>query len=112
MKDAFKYAISLLTLIFAFFAVSWVAVYSYWFSAHWFHSVRAVRVCDFIGTIILAPVRTVFLCCGDLFDQSAPLSDPISYAAVNAVILGTVAYFCSRHWLFGKRGDGRIRHPN
>jgi len=109
MKDAVKYATSLLTCIFVSFVLSWGAIYSYWFSARIFHTVRAVRVCDAIGSVILAPVRVAFWCCGDLFDQSAPLSDPISYVAVNAVLLGTIVYFCSRQWLFGKSTEGKIQ---
>jgi len=112
MKDAAKYATSLLTSILASFILSWSAVYSYWFSAHLFHSVRAVRVCDTIGWAILTPVRLAFWCCGDLFDQSAPLSDPMSYAAVNAVLLGTAIYFCSRQWLFGKNDGEKVQSTN
>ena len=109
MKDAAKYAASLLTFIVAAFVLSWAAVYSYWFAAHLFHTVRAVRICESIGAVILAPVRGAFWLCGDLFDQSAPLTDPMSYAAVNAVIIGTGAYFCGRRLLFGKSGGEKIR---
>ena len=109
MKDAAKYATSLLTFILAGFLLSWASVYSYWFSAHLFHSVRMVRVCDSISTVILTPVRVAFWCFGDLFDQSAPLSDPMSYAALNGVLLGTIVYFSCRQWLFGKGlGEKRV----
>jgi hypothetical protein len=102
MKDAVKYAASLLTFILLSFLLSWAAMYSYWFSARLFHSVRAVRVCDSIGTVILTPARLAFWCCSDLFDQSAPLSDPMSYASLNAVLLGSILYFGARHWMFGR----------
>jgi len=109
MKEAAKYAGSLIASILFSFALSWSAVYGYWFSAHWFHSVRAVRLCEWLGTIILAPVRVAFWLSGDLFDQSAPLSDPMSYAATNAVILGTVIYFLARPFLFSHHSDGHGR---
>ena len=112
MKDAIKYAISLLALILAFFALSWGAVYSYWFSARIFHTVQAVRLCESIAAVVLAPVRAAFWCFGDLFDQSAPLSDPMSYAAVNAIILGTAAYFCSRRFLMGRDAEGKAGDGN
>jgi hypothetical protein len=102
MKDAAKYATTLLIFIIVSFLLSWAAMYSYWFSAHLFHSVRAVRVCESISMGILAPVRVAFWCFGDLFDQSTPLSNPMWYVELNAVLLGSIVYFACRPWLFGR----------
>ncbi len=105
MKDAVKYATSLLAFIFAAFVLSWAAVYSFWYAPRLFHSVEAVRACDAIGAVILTPVRTAFWCFGDIFDQSPVLSDPVSYAGLNGVLLGSVVYFCCRQLMFGRRSS-------
>ncbi len=100
MRDAIRYAASLLAFITVSFALSWLSVYAFWFSAYAFHSVPAVRLCDSIGSIVLLPIRIVFWMCSDLLDQTAPLTDPTSYAALNAVLLGSLLYSCCRQFLF------------
>jgi hypothetical protein len=101
LKESIKYAACLLAFILVSYGLSWFAVYGYWISAFTFHSVSAVRICEAVGAVILLPVRVVFWTFSDLFDQSAPLSDPTSYAAVNAVLLGAFLYVCCRAFLFG-----------
>jgi hypothetical protein len=103
VKDAFWYAASLLAFIFTAFVLSWFSVFAFWFAAYAFHSVPAVRLCEAIGSVILLPVRVVFQAFSGFFDQTAPLTDPTSYAALNGVLLGALAYGCCRRFLFGKR---------
>jgi hypothetical protein len=102
VKETIKYAAVLLTFILVAYGLSWLSVYAFWLAAYAFHSVPAVRFCEALGSILLLPVRTLFWACGDLFDQSAPLSDPTSYAAMNAVLLGSFSYACCRKLLFGR----------
>ena len=87
------------------FVLSWTAVYSFSFAANLFHSVAAVRAADGIANIILLPVRTLFHLAGDVFDQSAPLSDPMTYACVNAVLLAGIGYVICRRWIFPDHTD-------
>lgn len=102
MREGLRYAAWLLTFIGVAFILSWFSVYAYWYAAFIFHSVPSVRFCEGVGSIILIPVRIVFWMFGDFFDQTAPLTDPTSYARLNAVLLGTFAYSCCRRFLFAK----------
>jgi hypothetical protein len=92
----------LLAFIGVAFVLSWLSVYAFWYAAFVFKSVAMLRICEVIGSIILIPVRVVFWAFGDFFDQTAPLTDPTSYAALNAVLLGTAIYSCCRRLLVGK----------
>jgi len=105
VRDAFRYAASLLAFIGVCFVLSWLSVYAFWFAAYGFHSVPAVRSCESVASIVLLPVRIVFWLFGDFFDQTAPLTDPMSYAALNAVLLGSLLYSCCRRFLFGKNSS-------
>lgn len=100
MKDVVKYVASILAFIGVGFGLSWSAVYSFWFSALIFRSVPAVRACDAVAFVILTPVRVLFWLMSDVFNQSAPLLNPLYYATVNAVLLGLIGYACCRRWLF------------
>jgi hypothetical protein len=102
VRDAIVYAALLLVFIVVAFGLSWLSIYAFWFAAYGFHSVLAVRACEFIGSVVLLPVRVVFWSFGDFFDQSAPLTDPISYAGVNGVLLGAISYSCCRRFLVRK----------
>jgi hypothetical protein len=102
VKEGFRYAASLLAFIGVAFVLSWLSVYAYWYAAFLFKSVVILRICEVAGSIILIPVRVVFWAFGDFFDQTAPLTDPTSYAALNAVLLGTIIYSCCRRLLVGK----------
>jgi len=93
---------ALLAFLVVSFALSWLSVYAFWFAAYGFHSVPAVRACETVGSFVLIPVRVVFWLVGDFFDQTAPLTDPTSYAALNGVLLGSLLYWCSQRFLFGK----------
>jgi len=107
VKESAKYVATIILFVAISFVLSWFAVYSYWYSARIFHSVAAVRVCDTLGSFILLPARAVFWLLGDIFDQSAPLSDPITYVAVNAGLLGSLAYSVCRRWLFASAPERR-----
>ena len=107
MKSTAKYVLTMLGFILVSYVISWLAVYSYWIGARWFHSVTAIRTGDAIGSVVLAPVRLLFWFAGDFVDQSAPLLDPSTYARINAALLGIVAYSCCRGWLFGARRGGK-----
>jgi hypothetical protein len=102
VKEGIRYAASLLAFIGVALILSWFSVYAFWYAAFAFHSVPAVRFCEAIGSVILIPVRVVFWMFGDFFDQTAPLTDPSSYAALNAVLLGTIVYSCCRRFIFEK----------
>jgi hypothetical protein len=81
------------------FGLSWSAVYSFWYAAQIFGSVQAVRVCESLAVVILLPVRLLFRLMGGLFDQTAPLTSPLYYAAVNGVLLGIIGHGVCRQWL-------------
>lgn len=100
MKTAAKYVLTLLAFVLISYGLSWAAVYSFWFTAFWFHSVTAVRIGEALGSVILIPVRVVYYLMGDMVDQSTPLYDPRAYASINSGLLGIVAYFSCRSWLF------------
>lgn len=99
MREGIRYAASLLAFIGVAFILSWFSVFAFWYAAFAFHSVPAIRFCEAVGSIILIPVRIIFWAFGDFFDQTAPLTDPKSYAALNAVLLGTLIYSCCRRFL-------------
>lgn len=103
MKAAAKYLAALLAFILAGLGLSWSAVYGFWFAAHFFRSVNAVRICDALAEIILIPARLLFWLMSDIFDQSTPLSDPLFYAIVNGVLLGIIGYGSCRQWLFATK---------
>jgi hypothetical protein len=102
VKEGLRYSVALLAFIGVAFVLSWFSVFAFWYAAFAFHSVPAVRFCEAIGSTILIPVRVVFWMAGDFFDQTAPLTDPKSYAALNAVLLGSLIYSCCRRFLFAK----------
>ncbi len=101
-----KYLAAILAFVAVAMALSWWAVFSFWYAALLFRSVPAVRISDAISSVILLPVRLLFWLAGDTLDQSVPLSNPVLYAAVNAALLGILGYACCRRLLWGK-GDGR-----
>ena len=103
MKESAKYVAAILATLVAAFLLSWCAVYSFWIAAHLFHSVPAVRFCNAVGSFILLPARVLFWLAGDLVDQSTPLTDPVYYAAINATLVGTLAYTFVRQRMFGPR---------
>jgi hypothetical protein len=100
VKESLKYVATIFAFIAVAFALSWGAVFGFWFAARVLHSVAAIRVCDAIGAVILLPVRVAFWAMGDLFDQSVPLSNPMIYVVVNAGLLGMLAYAGCRRWIF------------
>jgi hypothetical protein len=100
VKESLKYVATIFVFIGVAFGLSWAAVFGYWFAARVLHSVAAIRVCDAIGGVILLPVRAAFWAMGDLFDQSVPLSSPMTYVIINAGLLGMLAYSCCRRWIF------------
>ena len=100
-----KYLAAIIGFMLAAMALSWGAVFSFWYAAFLFRSVAAVRVCDAIGSIILIPVRLLFWFAGDRVDQSIPLSSPGLYATMNAALLGLLAYLFFRRMLFGPDRD-------
>ncbi len=106
MKESAKYVATLLAFIAASFALSWCAVYSFWFTAHIFRTVRAVRIGDTLAFAILTPARTLLQLAGGTFDQTTLLTDPILYAEINAALLGIAAYACCRRWIFGAARRG------
>ena len=99
MNASAKRVASLLAFIIVGFGLSWGAVYSYWFAAQIFGSVQAVRACESLGVVILIPVRFTFWLLSDIFDQTAPLTSPVFYAAVNGVLLGSIGHGVCRQWL-------------
>jgi len=100
MKTAAKYILTLFAFVLIAYGLSWAAVYSFWFTAFWFHSVAAVRIGEALGSVILIPVRVLFWFMGDMVDQSTPLYDPRAYASINSALLGIVSYFTCRSWIF------------
>lgn len=101
-----KYVAAILAFLIAAMALSYFAVYNYWYSALWFRSVEAIRIGDVIGAAILLPVRTLFWLAGGLVDQSTPLVAPFQYAVMNAALLGLLGYACCRRWIFGREDGG------
>ena len=100
MKNAAKYVSTLLAFVLVSYGLSWLSVFSFWFGARVFHSVFAVRAGEAIGSCILAPVWLLYKFMGDQVDQTTPLYDPQSYAAINAALLGILAYSFCRRWMF------------
>lgn len=107
MKESAKYVSTLLGFIAISFVLSWCSVYSFWIGAHVFHSVRAVRMGDSIGSVILFPARTLLEFTGGIFDQTTLLTDPLLYATINAALIGILAYGCCRRWIFDRKGTGK-----
>ena len=103
MRGFAKYWLLLLPCIAFAFALSYYSFYSYYFAARWFHSVHAVRVSESMGNAVLFPARAVFACFGGLFDQSTPVSDPLNYVMINAVLLGSALYACLRPLVFREK---------
>ena len=106
MKESTKYVATLLGLVAVSFVLSWCAVYSFWIAAHVFHSVKAVRVADAIGAVILFPASALLRTAGGMLDQTTLLTNPLLYAAINAALLGILAYAGCRRWIFGRTGGG------
>ena len=106
MKESTKYAATLLGFVAVSFVLSWCAVYSFWIAAHVFHSVKAVRVADAIGAVILFPASALLRTAGGMLDQTTLLTNPLLYAAINAALLGILAYAGCRRWIFGRTGGG------
>jgi hypothetical protein len=111
VKEGFRYAASLLAFIGVAFVLSWLSVYAFWYAAFAFHSVPILRFCETVGSIILIPVRVVFWAFSGFFDQTAPLTDPSSYAALNAVLLGSGVYSCCRRFLFAQSSTPEAAEP-
>ena len=99
-KAAAKRVASLLSFIVVGLGLSWIAVYGFWFAAHLFQSVHAVRICESLGAAILIPARIFFWLMSDIFGPTMPLSDPLFYAAVNGVLLGILGHGICRPWVF------------
>lgn len=106
MKESAKYLGTICAFMAVSFVLSWCAVYSFWWAARLFHSVQAVRICDALGSVVLVPVRVLFWLASDFVDQSMPLTDPLQYAIINAVLTGILAYGCCRHRIFGPAAGG------
>ena len=103
MKNAAKYVSTLLAFILVSYGLSWLSVFNFWnfcLGARVFHSVLAVRAGEAVGSCILTPVRLLYWLMGDQVDQSTPLYDPKAYADINAALLGILAYFICRRWIF------------
>lgn len=107
MKESAKYTAILFAFIGIAFILSWCSVYSFWIGAFVFKSVAAVRIGDAIGSVILLPAQLVLGLAGSLVSQTTLLTNPLLYAAINASLLGIIAYACCRHFLFrDKKGGG------
>lgn len=106
VKESAKYIVTLLAFITGAFALSWCAVYSFWITAHLFRSVAAVRVGDAIAHVILLPARTILGLPGAGLEQMTLLTEPVHYAMINAVAVGTMAYAICRHWIFKEKEEG------
>lgn len=103
LKTTARHVASLLAFIIFGLGLSWGAVYGFWFAPQLFHSVRAVRACEWLGSVILIPVRILFWLISDTFDQTTPLTDPLFYSAVNGVLLGIIGHGICRRWLLPTR---------
>ncbi len=101
VKESAKYVITLLAFVVIAYVPSWCAVYSYWIGGHVFHSVRAVRIGDALGPVVLFPIRTLLEFSGDGVDQTTRFTDPKLYAWMNAALVGILAYVVCRRWIIG-----------
>lgn len=106
MKESVKYTATLFACIGVAFVLSWCSVYSFWIGARVFGSVAAIRAGDAIGSVILLPARLLLGLAGGLVSQTTHLTDPVLYAAINAVLLGILAYACFRRFLFRQKNGG------
>jgi len=98
MPRFLKYMIPMLLCIAFASVLSYLAFYSFWFSARWFHSVPVVRACDSVGEFFLLPARFVYFCAGGI-----PIADPLGYTFTNGTLVGTLIYSILRPLHFRER---------
>lgn len=101
MRPFFTYLLSLLLCITLGVIVSYLAFYSFWIGARWFHSVPVARVLDSVGSVLLFPARFVFY--RGMGDHTAMLASPFIYVISNGTLLGILFYSIVRPFLVRKQ---------
>jgi hypothetical protein len=85
------------------FALSWLAVYGYWFAAYSFKSVAAVRTADSLAAVVLTPAEIAIASIVEAPGTSLLLTDPLRYATINALLSGLTAFLALRLTVFKDR---------